>query len=86
MLPLHARQAATHWFRRVLVEHDRQKAVHRSGRAAQAVPTPRELSATPARATPMLRSDSRRDTDFANNLENSSRRSMIDTVLLYFFK
>jgi hypothetical protein len=28
---------------------------------------------------PMLRSDSRRDTDSANNLENSSRRSMIDT-------
>ena len=81
MLPLHARQAATHWFRFFLVEHDRQKAVHRSGRAAQAVPTPRELSTAPAKTAPMLRSDSRRDTDSANNLDNSSRRSMIDTSL-----
>jgi hypothetical protein len=81
VLPLQARQAARHWFRFLLVGHDRQKAVHRSGRAAQAVPTPKELSATPAKAAPMLRSDSRRETDFANNLENSSRRSMIDTFL-----
>jgi hypothetical protein len=82
VLPLHARQAATHWFRRVLVEHDRQNAVHRSGRAAQAVPTPRELSTVPAITAPMHRNDSRRDTDSANNLENSSRRSMINTSLL----
>ena len=82
MLPLQARQAATHWFRFFLVEHDRQKAVHRSGLAAQAVPTPRELSTAPAKTAPMLRSDSRRDTDSANNLENSSRRSMIDTSFL----
>ena len=81
MLPLQARQAAMHWFRRVLVEHDRQNAVHRSGRAAQAVPTPRELSTVPAITAPMLRSDSRRDTDFANNFDISSRRSMIDTFL-----
>jgi hypothetical protein len=30
----------------------------------------------------MRRSDSRRDTDSASNLENSSRRSMINTFLL----
>ena len=82
VLPLQARQAATHWFRRVLVEHDRQNAVHRSGRAAQAVPTPRELSTVPAIMAPMLRSDSRRDTDSANNFDISSRRSMIDTFVL----
>jgi hypothetical protein len=32
--------------------------------------------------TPMLRSDLRRDIDPANNLENSSRRSMVDTFYL----
>jgi hypothetical protein len=31
----------------------------------------------------MLRSDSRRDTDTASNFDNSSRRSMIDTSLLF---
>ena len=82
MLPLHARQAAMHWFRRLLVGHHRQKAVHRSGRAAQAVFTPSVLSAAPAKTTPMLRSDSRRDTDTASNFDNSSRRSIIDTFLL----
>src|SRR5262245_23648083 len=59
VLPLHARQAARHWFRSALLEH-RQKALHRSGPAAQAVPTPRELSTVPAKTTPMLRSDSDR--------------------------
>jgi hypothetical protein len=82
VLPLHARQAATHWFRFFLVGHDRQKAVHRSGRPAQAIPTPKELSTVPANTTPMLRSDSRRDTDSANNFDISSRRSMINTSLL----
>ena len=81
VLPLHARQAATHWFRFFLVEHDRQKAVHRSGLAAQAVPTTRGLSTAPAKTAPMLRSDSRRDTDAASNFDNSSRRSMIETSL-----
>jgi hypothetical protein len=82
VLPLHARQAARHWFRRFVVEHRRQKAVHRSGLAAQAVLSPRGLSAAPAKTTPMLRSDSRRDADPASNFDNSSRRSMIDTSLL----
>ena len=81
MLPLHARQASRHWFRFFLVGHDRQKAVHRSGRAAQAVFTPREPNTVPAKTAPMLRSDSRRDTDTASNFDNSSRRSMIDTSL-----
>ena len=82
VLPLHAWQAATHWLRRVLVGHDRQKAVHRSGLAAQAVLSIKGLSTAPATKVPMRRSDSRRDTDSANNLENSSRRSMIDTFVL----
>jgi hypothetical protein len=82
VLPLHARQAAMHWFRFFLVEHDRQKAVHRSGLAAQAVPTPKEPINVPARTAPMLRSDSRRDTDAASNFDNSSRRSMIETSFL----
>jgi hypothetical protein len=72
-----------HWFRFFLVGHQRQKAVHRSGRAALAVFTPRGLSAAPAKTTPMLRSDSRRDTDTASNFDNSSRRSMIDTSLRF---
>ena len=82
MLPLQARQAARHWFRRFLVEHDRQKAVHRSGLAAQAVPSIRGLSTAPAKTAPMRPSDSRRDTDAASNFDNSSRRSMIDTFFL----
>jgi hypothetical protein len=82
VLPLQARQAARHWFRRFLVGHRRQKAMHRSGLAAQAVFTPSVLSAAPAKTTPILRSDSRRDTDTASNFDNSSRRSMIDTFLL----
>jgi hypothetical protein len=82
VLPLQARQAARHWFRCALLVHHRQKAPHRSGRAAQAVPTPRELSTVPATTAPMLRSDSRRDTDSANIFDISSRRSMIDTSLL----
>jgi hypothetical protein len=65
------------------VEHHRQKAVHRSGRAAQELRSPRELTAAPPKSAPMLRSDSRRDTDAANNLENSSKHSMIDTSLLF---
>ena len=81
-MPLHARQAARHWFRFFLVGHHRQKAVHRSGLAAQAVFSPKVLSAAPAKTTPMLRSDSRRDTLAASNFDNSSRRSMIDTFLL----
>jgi hypothetical protein len=83
VLPLQARQAATHWFRFFLVGHDRQKAVHRSGLAAQAVPNPRVLSAAPAKTTPIVRSDSRRDTLAASNFDNSSRRSMIDTSLRF---
>ena len=82
MLPLHARQAVRHWFRFFLVGHHRQKAVHRSGRAAQAVFTPSVLSAAPAKTSPMLRSDSRRDTDTASSFDKSSRRSMMDTFLL----
>jgi hypothetical protein len=82
VFPLHARQAARHWFRRILPGHHRQKAVHRSGRAAQAVFTPSVLSAAPANTTPMLRSDSRRETETASNFDNSSRRSMIATSLL----
>ena len=81
MFPLQARQAARHWFRLFLVGHHLQKAVHRSGLAAKAVPSTRGLSIAPAKMTPMLRSDSRRDTDVANNFDNSSRRSMIDTFL-----
>jgi hypothetical protein len=81
VLPLHARQASMHWFRFFLVGHQRQKAVQRSGLAAQAVFTPSVLSAAPAKTTPMLRSDSRRDTLAASNFDNSSRRSMIDTSL-----
>ncbi len=83
VLPLHDRQAATHWFRRFLVGHDRQNAVHRSGPTAQAVPTPREPNTVPAKTTPRLRSDSRRDTDRASNFDNSSRRSMIVTSLFF---
>ena len=82
VLPLHDRQAVTHWFRRFLVGHDRQKAVHRSGLAAQAVPTSREPNTAPANTVPMPRSDSRRDTDRANNFDKSSKRSMIDTRLI----
>jgi hypothetical protein len=69
-----------HWFRFFLVGHDRQKAVHRSGLAAQAVLRPSVLSVAPAKTTPMLRSDSRRDTLAASNFDNSSRRSMIDNL------
>jgi hypothetical protein len=58
--------------------------VHRSGRAAQAVFSPSVLSAAPAKTTPIVRSDSRRDTLAASNFDNSSRRSMIDTS--FFFK
>jgi hypothetical protein len=68
-----------HWFRFFLVGHHRQKAVHRSGLAAQAVFSPSVLSAAPAKTTPIVRSDSRRDTETASNFDNSSRRSMIDT-------
>ena len=50
---------------------------------AGAVLSPRGVSATPAKTTPMLRSDSRRDTDTASNFDNSSRRSMIDTSLRF---
>ena len=81
VLPLHDRQAFTHWFRRFLVGQNRQKAVHRSGLAAQAVPSPQVLSTVPANAVPMPRSESRRDTDVASNFDNSSRRSMINTSL-----
>jgi hypothetical protein len=63
------------------LEH-RQKALHRSGPAAQAVRNPREPSAAPAKTAPIRRNDSRRDTDTASNFDNSSRRSMIDTSLL----
>ena len=80
---MHARQASMHWFRFFLVGHDRQKAVHRSGLAAQAVFSPSVLSAAPAKTIPMLRSDSRRDTLAASIFDNSSRRSMIDTSLLF---
>jgi hypothetical protein len=38
------------------------------------------LSVAPAKTTPMLRSDSRRDTLAASNFDNSSRRSMIDNL------
>jgi hypothetical protein len=82
VLPLQARQAATHWFRFFLVGHDRQNAVHRSGLAAQAVFSPSVLNAAPAKTTPIVRSDSRRDTLAASNFDNSSRRSMIGTFLL----
>jgi hypothetical protein len=82
VLPLQARQAATHWFRFFLVGHDRQKAVHRSGLAAQAVFSPRVLNAAPAKTTPIERSDSRRDTLAASSFDSSSRRSMIDTSVL----
>jgi hypothetical protein len=68
-----------HWFRFFLVGHHRQKAVHRSGLAAQAEFSPSVLSAAPAITTPIVRSDSRRDTLAASNVDNSSRRSMIDT-------
>jgi hypothetical protein len=78
---LHARQASVHWFRFFLVGHHRQKAVHRSGLAAQAVFTPSVPSAAPANTTPIVRSDSRRETLAASNFDNSSRRSMIDTSL-----
>jgi hypothetical protein len=81
VLPLQALHAATHWFRFFLLGHDRQNDVHRSGPAAQAVLNPREPSAAPAKTAPMRRSDSRRDTDPASNLDNSLRRSMIDTSL-----
>jgi hypothetical protein len=69
-----------------LLEQLRQKAPQRSGRAAQAVPNPRGASNAPAAKVPMRRSDSRRDTDSANDLENASRCCMIDTFLLYFSK
>jgi hypothetical protein len=82
VLPLQARQAATHWFRFFLVGHDRQKAVHRSGLAAQAVESPSVLSAAPAKTTPIVRSESRRDTDTASFFDTSSRRSMIDSSLV----
>jgi hypothetical protein len=72
---------ATHWSRRLLDGHDRQKVVHRSGLAAQAVLIPIEPSATPAKASPMLRNDSRRETDVANDLDSSSRHFMIETLL-----
>jgi hypothetical protein len=82
VLPLQARQAARHWFRFFRVGHHRQKAVQRSGLAAQAVLTPSVLSAAPAKTTPIERSDSRRDTLAASIFDNSSRRSMVDTSLL----
>ena len=82
MLPLQARQASMHWLRFVLLGHDRQKAVHRSGLAAQAVLMPSVLSAAPAKTVPIVRSDSRRDTDMASNLENSSHCCvMVETSL-----
>jgi hypothetical protein len=77
VLPLHARQASKHWFRFVLVGHHRQKAVHRSGLAAQAVLMPNVLSVAPANTTPIVRSDSRRDTLAASIFDNSSRRSIL---------
>jgi hypothetical protein len=36
----------------------------------------------PAKAAPMVRSDSRRDTDTASDLDSTSRRSIDDTSLL----
>jgi hypothetical protein len=41
------------------------------------------LNAAPAKTTPIVRSDSRRDTLAASNFDNSSRRSMIDTSLRF---
>ena len=82
VLPLHARQAARHCDCCFVVRH-LQKAWHGSLRPAQAVPTPSGLSTAPAKTAPSRRSDSRRGTDSASDLENSSNRlSMIDSSLL----
>jgi hypothetical protein len=81
VLPLQARQAARHWFRFALLGHDRQKAVHRSGLAAQAGLIPSVLSVAPAKTKPIVRSDSRRDTLSASVFDNSSKCSMIKAFL-----
>src|SRR4051794_21344570 len=88
VLPPQARQVARHCDCFVAVPH-LQKAMHGSfwrdlaWWPAQAVPTPSGLSTAPAKTAPRRRSDSRRGTDSARDLENSSNRlSMIDPSLL----
>jgi hypothetical protein len=81
VLPLHARQVARHCDCRFAVPH-LQKAMHGSLRLAQAVPIPNGLSTAPAKTAPSRRSDSRRGTDSASDLENSSNSwSTIDSSL-----
>jgi hypothetical protein len=78
MSPRHALQAARHFVCWALLRH-LQKAAHGSALPAQAVPNPNGLSTTPAKTAPSRRNDSRRGTDSANDLENSSNKlSMID--------
>jgi hypothetical protein len=72
VLPLHARQAARHWFLCVVLEHRLQKDLQGSVTAPQAVPNPNWLNTAPAKTAPIRRSDSRRGTEAANDLENSS--------------
>jgi hypothetical protein len=79
VLPLHARQASWHWFRFFFVGQERQKATHRSGLVAQAVPASRGPKTIPAKAALMRRNDSRRDMEPDNDFENSSRRFIINT-------
>jgi hypothetical protein len=81
VFPLHALQAARHVVCWALLRH-LQKATHGSTFAAQAVPSPDGLSTEPATTAPNRRSDSRRGTDSASDLENSSNRwSLIDSSL-----
>jgi hypothetical protein len=62
-----------------LLQHNRHTGVHRAALPAQAVVSPTGQRAAPAKTATILRMESRRDTDSANDFDISSRRSMIDT-------
>ena len=82
VLPLADLQTSRHFVCCALLRH-LQKVLHGSVVPAQAVPNPNGASTAPARMAASRRSDSRRGTDSASVLENSSNRwSMIYTSYL----